>query len=90
MQAMRQIAEDQMAEEQEKERLSVLCPKCDMKNKNWVQPFSANECSECGAKYLHAEALAHQEHEDYSKQKKAMDMLEDQETEYWKKKAREN
>ena len=45
---------------------------------------------EIDPKYLHAEALAHPQHEEHFKQKKAMYMLEHQETEYWKKKAREN
>ena len=61
MQAMRQIAEEQQ-EEEEKE-LCKICPNCGQENKNGVERGTAreNECSECGYKYFHAEASAHEE-----------------------------
>ena len=50
------------AEKQQQEGICTICPKCDQENKNRIEPFGENECYECGAKYLHAEALAQQQH----------------------------
>ena len=57
--AMREAAEKQQAEE-EKE-LCTICPNCGQENKNGVElgTVRENECSECGYKYYHGEALAH-------------------------------
>ena len=61
--AMRRLAEEQQEkEEQQKESPCTICPKCDQENKNWVHLWGEIECSECGAKYTHAEAIAKKQH----------------------------
>ena len=87
---------DKILEWKEIERKAVqegickICPNCDQENKNRIEPFSENECHECGYKYFHAEALAHQqEFEERSNVKIVQDKLEAQRQEHLRR-ARDN